>query len=52
MIFGTNRQSRIVGTLFIIRPQIGSTNFLKSTFLANFHEISIFESQNKIVMSI
>ena len=28
-----------------VKPQIGSKNFLKSTFLANFHNISIFESQ-------
>ena len=44
--------SRIVGTLFIIKPQIGSKNFLKSTWLANFHKISTFESQNTIVILI
>ena len=35
-----------------IKCQIGSKNFLKSPFLANFHEISIFESQNMINRSI
>ena len=45
------RGSRIVGTLFIIKPQIGSKFFLKSTFLANSNEILIFESQNTIVRS-
>ena len=38
------RVSRIVGTLFSIKPQIGSNTFLKSTFfLAIFHEISILK---------
>ena len=50
------RGSRIMGTIFSIKTQIGSKKFLKSPFLANCHEISIFESnnicQNTIVRSI
>ena len=39
--------------LFIVlKSQIGSKDFLESPFLANFHEILIFESQNLIVKSI
>ena len=57
MIFGTKRNHEIGGitnfeTLFSTKSKIGSKNFLKSPFLANFHEISIFESQNIIVRSI
>ena len=45
------RGSRIPRTVFSIKPQNGSKNFLKSTFFAIFHEISIFEFQNAIVRS-
>ena len=54
VIFGTKRVSRNLGitnfeTLFSAKSQIGSKNFLKSTFLANF---SFFESQNKVFFDI
>ena len=54
MIFGTKKVSRNSGitnfeTLFSAKSQIGSKNFLKSTFLANFHETSIFENHNTII---
>ena len=31
-----------------LKPQNGYKHFLKSTFLANFHVISIFENQNTV----
>ena len=54
VIFGTKRESRNskitnCGTLFSIKTQIESKRFLKSPFLANFHEISVVENQNTIV---
>ena len=57
MIFGTKRVSQNSGitnfeTLFSAKSQIGSKNFLKSTFLVNFHEISSFEIQNTIARSL
>ena len=53
VIFGTKSVSQNLGitnfkTLFSTKSQIGSKNFLASTFLANFHEISFIESQNTI----
>ena len=52
MIFGTKRLSRNSGitnfeTLFSAKSQIGSKDFLKSTFLANF---SFFESQKQLII--
>ena len=49
MIFGTKMVSRNLGitnfeTLFSAKSQIGSKDFLKSTFLANF---LFFESQKQ-----
>ena len=41
-----------MGLSFSIKPQIGSKYFLKSPFWGNFHEISIFESQNAIIRAI
>ena len=57
MIFGTKRVSRNSGItnfeiLFSTKSQIGSKNFLKSTFFGNFHEFSIFESHNTSIRSI
>ena len=57
MIFGTKRESRIVkftncGTVFSIKTSNWVQKFLKSPFLGNFYEISIFESQNPIIRSI
>ena len=46
------RGSWIPRTVFSIKPQNGSKKFPKSPFFADFHEISIFESQNIIVRSI
>ena len=40
------------GTLFSIKGQIGSKNFLKSTFFFNFHKILYLESWNSIFSSI
>ena len=52
VIFGTKRVSRNSGitnfeTLFSAKSQIGSKDFLKSTFLANF---SFFESQKQLII--
>ena len=52
VIFSTKRVSRNSGitnfeTLFSAKSQIGSKNFLKSTFLANF---SFFESQKQLII--
>ena len=52
VIFGTKRVSRNSGitnfeTLFSAKSQIGSTNFLKSTILANF---SFFETQKQLII--
>ena len=52
MIFGTKRVSRNSGitnfeTLFSAKSQIGSKDFLKSTFLANF---SFFEGQKQLII--
>ena len=46
------RGSWIPRTVFSIKPQNGSKNFLKSTFFAIFHEILTFENQNAIIMFI
>ena len=41
--------SWIPRTILSVKSQNGSKNFPKSPFFANFHEISIFESQHMIV---
>ena len=55
MIFGTKWNpeiQEIPKPFLVLNPQIGAKKILKSIFLAIFHEISIFESQNTTIMLI